>query len=327
MRRREFITLLGGTTAAWPLIAHSQTRARPVVGILSVTASDAPRNSIEAILRGLGKMGYADGDTVSIEYRWAGGDYGKLPQLASELVSRGVSIIFANGNANVAKAAIAATSTIPIVFANGGDPIKLGLVQSINRPGGNVTGVSFFFSALGAKRLEIMRELIPPLALVGFLVNPDNSVTEADISNLEEAARTLMMQIKVAKATSVREFEPAFASLAASNVQALLVNTDAFFAGRRADLVALAARFSIPASYSSRPYISEGGLLSYGTDVDEMYQQAGVYVGRILRGARPADLPVMQPTKFELIVNLKTAKGLGLTVPATLLARADEVIE
>jgi putative ABC transport system substrate-binding protein len=327
MQRRSFITLLGGTTAAWPLIAHAQTLSRPVVGILSVTASDAPRSSIEATLRGLGKMGYADGDTVLIEYRWAGGDYSKLPRLASELVSRGVSIIFANGNANVAQAAIAATSTIPIVFANGGDPVKLGLVHSINRPGGNVTGVSFLFSALGAKRLEIMRELIPSLGVVGFLVNPDNSVTENDISNLEDAASTLTMQIKVAKAASVREFEPAFASLAVRNVQALLVNTDAFFVGRRADLVALAARFSIPTSYAARLYVSEGGLLSYGADVDEMYQQAGVYVGRILRGAKPADLPVMQPTKFDLIVNLKTAKALGITVPPTILARADEVIE
>jgi putative ABC transport system substrate-binding protein len=327
MRRRDFITLFGGATAAWPLTAHSQTRARPVVGILSATASDAPRNLIEAILRGLGKMGYADGDTVSIEYRWADGDYSKLSQLASELVSRGVSILVANGSADAAKAAKAATSTIPIVFAIGGDPIKLGLVQSINRPSGNITGVSFFFSALNAKRLEIMREMIPSLARVRFLVNPENSVTESDISNLEEAARTLMMQVKVAKATTVREFEPAFVSLAASNVQALLVNTDGFFVGRRADLVALAARFSIPTSYSGRPYISDGGLLSYGTDVDEMYQQAGVYVGRILRGAKPADLPVMQPTKFELIVNLKTAKALGLDMPPTLLTRADEVIE
>jgi putative ABC transport system substrate-binding protein len=327
MQRRDFVKLLGGAAAVWPLSARSQTRALPVVGILSVTDSDAPRNSIEAILRGLGKMGYADGDTVSIDYRWARGDYGKLPQLASELVSRGVSIIFANGNANVARAAMAATSTIPIVFANGGDPVKLGLVQSINRPDGNVTGVSFFFSALGAKRLEIMRELIPSLALVGFLVNPDNSVTEADISSLEEAARTLMIRVKVAGATSEREFEPAFASLAASNVQALIVNTDAFFAGRRTDLVAMAARFSIPTSYSSRPYTSQGGLLSYGADADEMYEQAGVYVGRILKGAKPADLPVLQPTKFELIVNLKTAKALGLTVSPALLARADEVIE
>jgi putative ABC transport system substrate-binding protein len=327
MRRRTFITLLGGTTAAWPLIAHSQTLSRPVIGILSVTASDAPRNSIEAILRGLGKMGYVDGDTVSIEYRWADDDYSKLPQLASELVSRGVSIIFANGNVNVAKAAKAATSTIPIVFANGGDPVKLGLVQSLNRPSGNITGVSFFFSALGAKRLEIMRELIPSLERIGFLVNPDNSVTETDISNIEEAAHTMMVQVKVAKAASIREFESAFASLAASNVQALLVNTDAFFAGRRADIVALATRFSIPTSYPNRPYVSDGGLLSYGTDGDEMFQQAGVYVGRILRGAKPIDLPVVQPTKFELIVNLKTAKALGITVPPTLLARADEVIE
>ena len=225
MQRRDFVKLLGGAAAVWPLSARSQTRALPVVGILSVTDSDAPRNSIEAILRGLGKMGYADGDTVSIDYRWARGDYGKLPQLASELVSRGVSIIFANGNANVARAAMAATSTIPIVFANGGDPVKLGLVQSINRPDGNVTGVSFFFSALGAKRLEIMRELIPSLALVGFLVNPDNSVTEADISSLEEAARTLMIRVKVAGATSEREFEPAFASLAASNVQGVRLST------------------------------------------------------------------------------------------------------
>jgi putative tryptophan/tyrosine transport system substrate-binding protein len=327
MKRREFIGLVGGATAAWPLPARAQTRALPVIGILSVTASDASRNSIEAILRGLAKMSYADGDTVSIDYRWAGGDYSKLPQLATELVNRGVSIIIASGNVNAAKAAIAATSTIPIVFANGGDPIKLGLVASISRPGGNVTGVSFFFSELGAKRLEILRELIPSLVRIGLLVNPDNSVTATDISSMEDAARMLMMQVTVARATSVREFEPAFASFATSKVQALIVNTDAFFNSRRDDLVALAARLSIPTSYPSHNYISAGGLLCYGTDVDEMYQQAGVYVGRILRGAKPADLPVMQPTKFELIINLKTARALGLTVPPTLLARADEVIE
>jgi putative ABC transport system substrate-binding protein len=238
-----------------------------------------------------------------------------------------VSIIFAEGNAGVAKAAIAATSTIPIVFANGGDPIKLGLVASANRPGGNATGVSFFFSELVAKRLELMRELIPSLVQVGFLVNPDSPVTATDISSMEEAARTLMMQVTVAKATSVREFEPAFASLATSKVQALIVNTDAFFASRRDNLVALAARFAIPTSYSTRSYMSAGGLISYTTNAGEMYEQAGVYVGRILRGAKPADLPIVQPTKFVLIINLKTAKALGLTVPPTLLARADEVIE
>jgi putative ABC transport system substrate-binding protein len=326
MRRREFISLIGGAVA-WPLAARAQTRALPVIGILSVQASDAPFLQIEPFLRGLGKMGYADGDTVSIEYRWAGGDYSKLPQLATELVNRGVSIIFAEGNAGVAKAAIAATSTIPIVFANGGDPIKLGLVASANRPGGNATGVSFFFSELVAKRLELMRELIPSLVQVGFLVNPDSPVTATDISSMEEAARTLMMQVTVAKATSVREFEPAFASLATSKVQALIVNTDAFFASRRDNLVALAARFAIPTSYSTRSYMSAGGLISYTTNAGEMYEQAGVYVGRILRGAKPADLPIVQPTKFVLIINLKTAKALGLTVPPTLLARADEVIE
>jgi putative ABC transport system substrate-binding protein len=298
MRRREFISLIGGAVA-WPLAARAQTRALPVIGILSVQASDAPFLQIEPFLRGLGKMGYADGDTVSIEYRWAGGDYSKLPQLATELVNRGVSIIFAEGNAGVAKAAIAATSTIPIVFANGGDPIKLGLVASANRPGGNATGVSFFFSELVAKRLELMRELIPSLVQVGFLVNPDSPVTATDISSMEEAARTLMMQVTVAKATSVREFEPAFASLATSKVQALIVNTDAFFASRRDNLVALAARFAIPTSYSTRSYMSAGGLISYTTNAGEMYEQAGVYVGRILRGAKPADLPIVQPSEHS----------------------------
>jgi putative ABC transport system substrate-binding protein len=326
VKRRDFISLIGGAPA-WPFAARAQTRALPVIGILSVQASDAPFGQIEPFLRGLGKMGYVDRDTVSIDYRWAGGDYSKLPRLATELVNRGVSIIFAEGNAGAAKAAIAATSTIPIVFANGGDPVKLGLVASMNRPGGNATGVSFFFSALVAKRLEIMRELIPSLVQIGFLVNPDSPLTGTDISSMEEAARTMMMQVTVAKATSVREFEPAFASLATSKVQALIVNTDAFFASRSADLVALAARFAIPTSYSVRTYISAGGLISYTTNVYEMYQQAGVYVGRILRGARPADLPIVQPTKFALIINLKTAKALGLTVPPTLLGRADEVIE
>jgi putative ABC transport system substrate-binding protein len=247
--------------------------------------------------------------------------------LAGELVSRGATVIFAEGNANAARAAKGATASIPIVFANGGDPVRLGLVSSLNRPEGNVTGVSFFFSALGAKRLEIVRELKPALARIGFLVNPDNVVTETDVADMEVVAHSIGLQLIVAKATKQDDFDAAFSKLSESRADALLVNNDTFFNNRRSDLIALADRNAIPTGYPARSFAAAGGLLSYGAEPVEMYRQAAAYVGRVLKGAKAADLPIILPTKFELVINLKTANKLHLTIPPALLARSDEVIE
>jgi putative ABC transport system substrate-binding protein len=328
MLRREFVTLVGGA-AAWPFAVGAQPRTLPVVGVLSATApaSGGSLDGVGLFLRALAEMGYFDGKTISVETRWASGQYDRLPGLAAELVSRGPTVIFAEGNVNAARAAIGATASIPIVFANGGDPVKLGLVSSLNRPVGNVTGVSFFFSALGAKRLEVVRELRPAIARIGFLVNPDNAVTEIDVADMEGAARSIGLELIVVNAAKQDDFDAVFSKLSESRVDVLLVNNDTFFNSRRKDLISLAERYAIPTSYPSRSFATAGGLLSYGTDAVEMYRQAAVYVGRILKGAKPADLPVMLPVKFELVVNLKAANRLGLTIPPSLLARADEVIE
>ena len=328
MLRREFVTLIC-SAAAWPLAVGAQPRPLPMVGVLSATAP-APGGSLDGVglfLRAMAEMGYLDGKTIIVETRWASGQYDQLPGLAAELVSRSPTVIFAEGNVNAARAAMGATTSIPIVFANGGDPVKLGLVSSLNRPVGNVTGVSFFFSALGAKRLEIVRELRPALARIGFLVNPDNAVTEIDVADMEGAAHSIGLELIVVNAAKQDDFDAVFSKLSESRVDVLLVNNDTFFNSRRKDLISLAERYAIPTSYPARSFATAGGLLSYGTDAAEMYRQAAVYVGRILKGAKPADLPVMLPAKFELVVNLKTANKLGLTIPPALLARAEEVIE
>jgi putative ABC transport system substrate-binding protein len=323
MRRRDFIgiTLAGAT--GWPRLALAQQRFS--VGILSATAPGT--DGVGIFKRSLNEMGYVEGRNITVETRWASGQYDRLPGLAAELVERGVSVIFAEGNINAARAAKGATAKIPIVFANGGDPVKLGLVASLNRPEANVTGVSFFLSSLGAKRLELMREVKSTIARVGLLVNPENIVTEQDVADMEDAAHSVGLGLKVAKAANADDFNSAFASFSGDHVDAVLVNNDTFFNSRRSDLVALAERYAIPASYPAKSFVLAGGLLSYGSDVVEMYRQAGVYAGRILSGVKPGDLPVLQPTKFEFVLNLKTAKVLGLTISPTLVARADEVIE
>ena len=324
MRRRDFIGIVVVGATGWPLMIRAQQRL-PVVGILSATAPGT--NGVSIFMRSLNEMGYTDGVNIKLEARWASGQYDRLPGLAAELVERNVSVIFAEGNINAALAAKGATAKIPIVFANGGDPIRFGLVARLHRPEANVTGVSFFLSTLGGKRLELIREVKPTIALVGFLVNHENTVTEQDVADMENAARSVGLRLKVVKASNADEFNSAFASLSADHVDAVLINNDTFFNSRRAEIVALAERYSIPASYPAKSFVYAGGLLSYGGDVVEMYRQAGIYAARILKGAKPGDLPVLQPTKFEFAINLKAAKTLGLTMPPALLARADEVIE
>jgi putative ABC transport system substrate-binding protein len=326
MRRREFITLLGGATA-WPLAARAQQPALPVVGFVNVTSADASADRLRAFRKGLSEAGYVEGRNVTVEYRWADGRYDRLPALVADLVRRRVAVIATYGDAP-AIAAKAATATIPIVFGVGEDPVKAGLVASLARPGGNATGVNFLAGELMAKRLGVLHELVPKAVRVAVLWNPaSDTPTDTSLRDLQEAARTTGLQIRKLNATTAGEIDAAFATLARERPDALFVNADGFLFSRRVQIASFAARDRIPASYAAREYVAAGGLMSYGTDTADRFHQIGVYTGNILKGAKPADLPVLQSTKFELVINLQTAKLLGIEVPPGLLAVADEVIE
>ena len=327
MKRREVITILGGAVASWPLVARAQQAAMPVIGFLSSVSPGPLGQNLSAFRRGLQESGYIEGQNATIEYRWAEGHFDRLPALAADLVSRNVAVIAATGGPPAALAAKAATTTTPIVFILASDPIKLGLVDSLNRPGGNATGVGLFAVTVEPKKFELLHELVPKAAVIGVLTNPRNPNAETITKDLQVAASKLGLRMRIVNAAAPSEFEAAFTSLVEQQAGALVVAADPFFNAQREVLVALAARHAIPAIYEWREFATAGGLMSYGTVILDAYRQAGVYAGRVLRGQKPADLPVVQPTKFELVINLKTAKALGLTVPPTLLARADEVIE
>jgi putative ABC transport system substrate-binding protein len=326
MRRREFITLLGGAAALAPFSARGQQARIPVVGVLGAQSKESAQRYLAAFLLSLKEAGFIEGQNVAIEHRWADNQYDRLPAMAADLVHREVTVIFAAAHI-AAVAAKSATTTIPIVFSSGRDPVSAGLVTSLNRPTGNATGATFIGAELGEKGLGLLHELVPRAAVIAMLVNPENSNAEPQVRRAEEAARALGLQILVFKARSEVEFDAAFSSLVQQRADALFVATDPLLISFRNQLVALAARHSIPSLYGLRDFVTAGGLLSYGADIADAYRQVGVYVARVLKGTKPSDLPVIQPTKFELVINLKTAKTLGLTVPSGVLAIADEVIE
>jgi putative ABC transport system substrate-binding protein len=327
VRRRAFVTLLGGA-AAWPLPLGAQPPGRPAIGFLGLTSGVGDADYLRAFRESLKDAGYIEGENVTIEYRWAGDQYDRLPKLAAELVRRRVAVIVAVHGPAVARAAKEATATIPIVFAVSDDPVRLGLVASLARPGGNATGVNFVSGELVAKRLELLRELVPGAARVAVLVNPANAAqTESTLKDVEMAAPAIGLKIEVLNADTNREIDAAFATLARERPDALLVSSSAYLTSRRVQLVQLAARHAIPAAYVGRQFVEIGGLMSYGANLPDVWRQLGAYASRVLKGAKPADLPVVQPSKFELVINHQTARMLGLTVPPPLLTIADEVIE
>jgi ABC-type uncharacterized transport system substrate-binding protein len=327
MKRREFISLLGSAVATWPFAARAQPPAMPVIGFLNSLGRNDRPNLREAFRRGLGEAGYVEGRNVTIEYRFAENRPDRFPALAADLVARKVAVMAATGGGNSVLAARAATTTIPIVFLTAGDPVQLGYVASLNRPGGNLTGINWFGSQLIAKGLGLLHELVPNAAVIGLMVSPNLPETVRMLSDAQEAARTLGRQLFVLNASTPSEIDTAFATLRQRRAGALLVGGTPFFSSRRQQIVALAARDAIPVIYFNREFVAEGGLMSYGNDIADAYRRAGLYVGRILKGEKPADLPVDQATRFEFVINLKTAKALGIDVPPSLSARADEVIE
>ena len=328
MQRRAFITLFGGAAVAWPLAAHAQQPAMPVVGFLGSTSPDLYADRLRLFRQGLNETGYVEGRNVAFEFRWADGRYDRLPDLVADLVHRRVTVIVAAGTTSGALAAKAATATIPIVFSAGGDPVQLGLVASLNRPGGNVTGMTIWNVELMPKRQELIRELVPSATNMALLTNPTNPTSaDAETKHAQAAARGLGLKLHVLNASTESEIDAVLATLGQRGINALLIGSDVFFFDHRGQIVALAASHSIPTIYDRREFAAAGGLISYGASILDAYRQVGVYVGRILKGERPADLPVMLPTKFELSINLKTAKTLGLSVPSTLIGRADEVFE
>jgi putative ABC transport system substrate-binding protein len=328
MKRREFIGLLGGAAAVGPLVARAEQSAMPVVGMLNSTSPDGFADLMRAFRQGLKEAGYAEGENVAIEYRWADNQNDRLPELAAELVRRRVNVIASTGGPAPAFAAKAATSTIPIVFVIGGDPVTLGLVDSLARPSGNLTGTNFFIFELGAKRLELLREMVPRATRVAVLVNPQNAaITESNLKGVEPAARAMGLRLQTLEANTSREIDSAFANFSRERPDALFVSSGPFFSARRVQLALLAARHAVPATYAGREYAEAGGLMSYGASRSDAYRQVGLYTGRLLKGAKPADLPVVQGTKFELVINAQTARLLEREVPPSLLARAAEVIE
>lgn len=327
MRRREFITLLGGAAMAWPLAARGQQSAMPVIGILNSGAAAPFAPMMAAFDRGLSEQGYVVGRNVKAELRWADGRYEKLPELAADLARLPVDVLASPGGDVATVASMAATKTIPVVFMVGRDPVKAGFVANLNRPGGNATGLNILTSALAAKRLELLRDLVPDVNLIGVLFNPNNPNAATDPQDLRDAAATLGLQLFFLQASTPDEISTAFSSFAAQRLKAVLVNTDPYYLSRRDQLAELAARYSLPTIYSLREHVTAGGLISYGANLIDAYRLLGGFAGRILRGGKPAEMPVEQPTKYELMINLKTAKALGLVVPPHLLVAADEVIE
>ena len=327
MRRREFVALLGGAAAAWPLAARAQQSAMPVIGYLYEGSPEPTAQLLAAFRKGLSESGYVEERSVTIEFRWAQGQYDRLPELAAELVRRRVAVIVAPGGMPAAIAAKAATTTIPIVFGTGSDPVQYGLVASLSRPGGNVTGVSAMNVELTAKRLGLLHDLLPGAARFAVLVNPNSPFTESAITDLRKAASSIGRQLEVLTASTNHDINAAFATLVQKRADALFINGDAFFTSRVVQLATLAVHHRVPAIYSVREFVAVGGLISYGASFADMFRQVGIYTGRILRGEKPAELPVLQATKFELVINAQTARMLGLTVPEKLLVAADEVIE
>jgi putative tryptophan/tyrosine transport system substrate-binding protein len=327
MRRREFMSLLGGAVA-WPLAVYAQQAAMPVIGFLGATSADTFADRLRAFRQGLKDAGYVEGENVTIVYRWAENQIDRLPALATELVRRQVAVIATGGGAAPALAAKVATTTIPIVFVVAEDPVRIGLVDSLARPGGNLTGINFFNAELAAKRLGLLHELLPGAVRLAVLINPTNAITsESTLRDVQSAARAIGLQVQVLNASTNREIDAVFATFVRERPDALLVGGDAFFTARRVQLAGLAVRHAVPALYSGREFVEAGGLVSYGTDVSDAHRQIGIYTGHILKGGKPADLPVVQSSKFELVINAQTARMLDLTIPSTLLSTADEVIE